>query len=47
VSGIDLDINELAPFFLVTRKPPHERGIAISAGVAAPHVRIHGVVVDL
>jgi hypothetical protein len=31
----------------VACKSSHERGIAIPAGVAAPHIRIDGVVVDL
>jgi hypothetical protein len=46
VWSIDLDINELAPFFPVFGKPPHERSIAVPAGVATPHVRINGVVLD-
>jgi hypothetical protein len=45
VRGIDLDIDELALFFLVARILPHERGVTVPAGVAAAHVRIDGVVV--
>ena len=44
---IDLDFDEHAPFFPVARKPLHEGGIAIPAGVAAPHVGIDDIVVDL
>ena len=43
---IDLDINELAPFFPVAGKPPHERSIAVPAKVATSHVSINGVVLD-
>jgi hypothetical protein len=31
----------------VTGKPPHERSIAVPAGVATPYVRINGIILDL
>jgi hypothetical protein len=38
--GINPDIDELTPFFLVAGKPPHESSIAVPTRMAAPNLWI-------